>query len=173
MEPELDRVFRLLEALGEPSRFAMVLALCARERHVSELAVEVGLSQSCTTRHLQALERAGVVHTRRAGKRVLAALALERAEMAQVAAWLREAGAPDAYAAAPAAAGGPGRDATSRPRRGTPDPASARPGRERARPPAFDRPRADGESSATPSAPPAPGAAPPASRAHDLDDFLL
>jgi hypothetical protein len=38
---------------------------------VTDLAADIGLSQSCTTRHLQALERRRVVRGARDGKRVL------------------------------------------------------------------------------------------------------
>jgi DNA-binding transcriptional ArsR family regulator len=74
MQHEAQHPQRLLAALGDPSRFRIVLELSAKERHVSDLAETIGLSQSCTTRHLQALERAGLVRTRRAGKRVMASL---------------------------------------------------------------------------------------------------
>jgi DNA-binding transcriptional ArsR family regulator len=61
-----------LAALAPPRRFAlMVLLLSGLDRSVSQLAEAVGLSQSCTTRHLQALERAGLVKGFRDGKRVV------------------------------------------------------------------------------------------------------
>ena len=44
---------------------------------MSELAARVGLSQSCTTRHLQALERVGIVRSERAGKRVITRISTE------------------------------------------------------------------------------------------------
>lgn len=61
----------LMACLGEESRFRLVQALIGGARCVTELATEVGLSQSCTTRHLQALERRRVVRRTRDGKRVL------------------------------------------------------------------------------------------------------
>ena len=60
----------LLTCLGEESRFRLVQALMGGARCVTDLAAEVGLSQSCTTRHLQALERRRLVSGRRDGKRV-------------------------------------------------------------------------------------------------------
>ena len=48
----------------------MVTTLRAGPRCVTELAALIGLSQSCTTRHLQALERQGIVVGERHGKRV-------------------------------------------------------------------------------------------------------
>jgi DNA-binding transcriptional ArsR family regulator len=70
-----DRVTReLLACMGNASRFRLVQALADGSRCVSELAREVGLSQSCTTRHLQALERGGLVARARDGKRVMVRL---------------------------------------------------------------------------------------------------
>lgn len=98
MQDATEKLRRLIQAAGDPSRYRILLALCARERWVSDLATEIALSQSCTTRHLQALESAGVIHTRRAGKRVLAAFAFEDAEVAKLASWLRATAGIDAYA---------------------------------------------------------------------------
>jgi DNA-binding transcriptional ArsR family regulator len=59
-------------ALAAPRRFALLLLLLSGVvRSVSQLAEAVGLSQSCTTRHLQALARAGLVKGVRDGKRVV------------------------------------------------------------------------------------------------------
>lgn len=60
-----------MACLGEASRFRLVQALLGGARCVTDLAAEVGLSQSCTTRHLQALESRRLVTGRREGKRVL------------------------------------------------------------------------------------------------------
>lgn len=74
----------LLASLGAPSRFRIALCLLEGDRCVGDLATAIGLSQSCTTRHVQALERNGVVRSRRDGKRVLVALELARAGLAEV-----------------------------------------------------------------------------------------
>jgi len=61
-----------MACLGDVSRFRVVMELLAGEgRCVSDVARAVGLSQSCTTRHLQVLEREGLVKGIRSGKRVL------------------------------------------------------------------------------------------------------
>ena len=61
-----------LATLAAPKRFdLLVLMLAGADRSVSQLAAAVGLSQSCTTRHLQALARAGLVKGARDGKRVV------------------------------------------------------------------------------------------------------
>jgi DNA-binding transcriptional ArsR family regulator len=74
----------LLASLGAPSRFRIALCLLEGDRCVGDIAAAIGLSQSCTTRHVQALERNGVVRSRRDGKRVLVALELARAGLAEV-----------------------------------------------------------------------------------------
>lgn len=60
----------VLACLAVPSRYRLVLAIAGADLCVGELAISVGLSQSCTTRHLQALERVGLVEGRRDGRRV-------------------------------------------------------------------------------------------------------
>jgi DNA-binding transcriptional ArsR family regulator len=65
----------MLACLGDQSRFKVVRELSRGERCVTELASRIGLSQSCTTRHLQALEREGLVESVRLGKRVVFSVA--------------------------------------------------------------------------------------------------
>ena len=80
--------FRIqLACLGEASRFGLVRLLQARSRFVTELAGEMGLSQSCTTRHLQALKRCGLVCAERRGKRVMYRLCSEDARAASLLGW--------------------------------------------------------------------------------------
>lgn len=81
----------LMACLGEPSRFRLVRALIGGPRCVSDLAAEVGLSQSCTTRHLQALERRNVVRGTRDGKRVLYRIRDDRADLMPLIGWAMEA----------------------------------------------------------------------------------
>lgn len=68
---------RFLACLSDPSRFSLVTMLADGPRCVTELASLVGLSQSCTTRHLQALLRESIVVAERRGKRVEYALRRE------------------------------------------------------------------------------------------------
>ena len=73
----LDRTLQQrLACLGDTSRYRMVHVLANGERCVTELARRVGLSQSCTTRHLQVLRGSGLVSRARSGKRVMFALSL-------------------------------------------------------------------------------------------------
>jgi DNA-binding transcriptional ArsR family regulator len=81
----------LMACLGEPSRFRLVRALIGGPRCVSDLAAEVGLSQSCTTRHLQALERRNVVRGTRDGKRVLYRIRDDRTDLMPLIGWAMEA----------------------------------------------------------------------------------
>src|SRR5215831_3301816 len=113
MEPRPSRLPRLQDALATlaaPRRFDLVLLMLGGEdRSVSQLADAVGLSQSCTTRHLQALARAGLVKGVRDGKRVVFRIAPRDAEARTVLASV------SAGAAAPSIAHEP---AHPRPRRG-------------------------------------------------------
>lgn len=71
-----SRVQGALATLAAPRRFdLLVLMLAGEDRSVTQLAQAVGLSQSCTTRHLQALARAGLVKGVRDGKRVVCRIA--------------------------------------------------------------------------------------------------
>ena len=70
--PQLPQLQDALAVLAAPRRFdLLVLMLLGERRSVSQLAEAVKLSQSCTTRHLQALARAGLVKGEREGKRVV------------------------------------------------------------------------------------------------------
>ena len=86
LDPQI-RLRRLMSCLGEPSRFQLVRQLLRGERCVSDLARQVGLSQSCTTRHLQALQREQVVRGERAGKRVLFRLCLDEPQVGALLGW--------------------------------------------------------------------------------------
>jgi len=97
MNSSSSRARDLLACLGDLSRFRLVLQLLESERCASDLALDVGLSQSCTTRHLQVLERAGIVCGARDGKRVLFRLCREKSNVDGLIAWaLREAEALEA-----------------------------------------------------------------------------
>jgi DNA-binding transcriptional ArsR family regulator len=89
-----------MSCLGDPSRFHLVRQLARGERCVSDLARRIGRSQSCTTRHLQALQREQIVRGERAGKRVLFHLRLDEPQIGALLAWV--------MAARPERPGGPG-----------------------------------------------------------------
>lgn len=77
----------LMACLGDASRFRLVQALIGGARCVTALAVDIGLSQSCTTRHLQALERRRIVQAARDGKRVLYRLRHDEPALKPLLAW--------------------------------------------------------------------------------------
>ena len=70
-----------MACLADPSRFSIVLVLAGGEQCVSAIAREVGLSQSCTTRHLQALQRLGLVRGERRGREVMFVVCGEEPEI--------------------------------------------------------------------------------------------
>jgi DNA-binding transcriptional ArsR family regulator len=86
-DPHESRSWPVLACLGVSSRFRLVKALAVADRCVGELADEVGLSQSCTTRHLQALERVGLVKGRREGRRVRFRLRAEAPGLGEFLSW--------------------------------------------------------------------------------------
>jgi len=63
-----EAVARLLHALAEPSRLAIVHLLARDERRVVDLTRELGLAQSTVSAHLTTLRDAGVVGVRREGR---------------------------------------------------------------------------------------------------------
>ena len=81
---------RRLACLGDASRYRLVMALASGARCVSDLAEAVGLSQSCTTRHLQALQAAGLVRRVRDGKRVMVRLERDEPEVGAMLDWVLE-----------------------------------------------------------------------------------
>ncbi|GAA0574352.1 metalloregulator ArsR/SmtB family transcription factor [Actinomadura livida] len=64
----------LLAALADPARWRLVCLLAERPRSVGVLARLAGARQPQTTKHLQTLERAGVVTSQRTGQRRIYAL---------------------------------------------------------------------------------------------------
>jgi uncharacterized protein YndB with AHSA1/START domain len=64
----------LLAALADPARWRLVGLLAERPRSVGVLAQLAGARQPQTTKHLQTLERAGVVTSQRTGQRRIYAL---------------------------------------------------------------------------------------------------
>lgn len=157
------RIRRLMSCLGEPSRFELVRLLARGERCVTDLAAQVGLSQSCTTRHLQALQREGLAEGRRDGKRVLFHLLAEEPQVADLIAWAISARArpgADGRSIAP-------RDRSATPRRRTSIPRPE--ARASAEPPAPPRPAEPPVREAVLLADPPPRRPP----GGDIEDYLL
>jgi ArsR family transcriptional regulator len=161
----------ILACLGDSSRFRLVLSLLERERCVTELAAEVGLSQSCTTRHLQYLEREGLVRGDRQGKRVVFHLRFDRARVRELMAWVTAAppepgriSGADVHADGDGTRKGPQADSrrARAPRRAAP--------RDAARPRASEAPPIVLSTAVEPADPPAP---PAAQDGNDMEDWLL
>ena len=84
-----DPVSRIFAALADPTRRAILERLAAGEAGVVELAEASTLTQPAITKHLKALERAGLIGRARDGQRRPARLQLEG--LAPVDDWLRRA----------------------------------------------------------------------------------
>src|SRR2546429_5406486 len=69
----------IAQALGHAQRLELLEHLGQGERNVEDLAGRAGLTIANTSRHLQLLRRAALVHGRREGKRVYYRLAAEDA----------------------------------------------------------------------------------------------
>jgi uncharacterized protein YndB with AHSA1/START domain/DNA-binding transcriptional ArsR family regulator len=65
---------RAIAAVGEPTRFRIVELLATRAHTIGELGAALGALQPQATRHIQALEAAGVVTVHRLGRRRVARL---------------------------------------------------------------------------------------------------
>src|SRR5207253_793372 len=76
----------LLAALAEPNRLRMVGLLGAAPRSVGEIAAALRLRQPQVTKHLQTLERAGVVTVHPLGRRRI--YALRRETLCELGRWL-------------------------------------------------------------------------------------
>jgi len=98
-DPRPTQTQPVLACLGVASRFRLVRALAVADRCVGELADAVGLSQSCTTRHLQALERVGLVKGRREGRRVRFRLRSEVPGLSELLGWALSDAGPEAATA--------------------------------------------------------------------------
>jgi uncharacterized protein YndB with AHSA1/START domain/DNA-binding transcriptional ArsR family regulator len=76
---------QVFAALGEPNRLRIVELLEAAPRSVGEIAAALGLRQPQTTKHLQTLERAGLVTMHPLGQRRI--YALRRAPFDDLKSW--------------------------------------------------------------------------------------
>ena len=76
----------LLAALAEPNRLRIVELLGESPRSVGEIAIKLGVRQPQVTKHLQTLERAGLVEMHPLGRRRI--YALRREQLRALADWL-------------------------------------------------------------------------------------
>lgn len=82
--PALDAVF---QALGDPTRRAMLAGLSERERTVGELAAPFAMSLAAASKHIKVLERAGLVRRTVRGRTHVCRL--DPAPLRTADAWLR------------------------------------------------------------------------------------
>src|SRR5688500_15436866 len=61
VEQKPDRLNSVFQALADPTRREMLRSLAAQERTVSELAQPFNMSLAAASKHVQVLERAGLV----------------------------------------------------------------------------------------------------------------
>jgi DNA-binding transcriptional ArsR family regulator len=78
--------FRLLAALAEPNRLRIIELLDESPRAVGEIATRLALRQPQVTKHLQTLERTGLVEMYPLGQRRIYALRRER--LSELGSWL-------------------------------------------------------------------------------------
>jgi len=81
---EIDRV---LHALGDPTRRAIVEKLSAGPCSVSHLAGPLGITLTAVSQHLQVLEAGGLAHTEKVGR--VRTCRLDPAGLAVLEQWIR------------------------------------------------------------------------------------
>ncbi|QNA86564.1 winged helix-turn-helix transcriptional regulator [Sphingomonas sp. So64.6b] len=84
----VERLDATFAALSDPTRRAMLASLSGGERSIGELAAPHAMSFAGASKHVKALERAGLVERRKAGRTQLCRLRAEPLQEAQV--WLRQ-----------------------------------------------------------------------------------
>ncbi len=87
VDQETGRLDAIFHALADPTRREMLRNLAARERSVGELAAPFRMSLAAASKHVKALERAGLLRRTVQGRTHLCRLAPE--PLADVHAWLR------------------------------------------------------------------------------------
>jgi DNA-binding transcriptional ArsR family regulator len=86
VEFEPDRLDAVFHALADPTRRGMLRTLAAEPLSVGELAAPYRMSLAAASKHIKALERAGLVRRTVKGRTHLCAL--DAAELASAHAWL-------------------------------------------------------------------------------------
>ena len=84
----MDALSLTLAALSDPARRAILARLQSGPASVTKLSEPFGVSQQAISKHLAYLERANLVHTRRAGRQMIREL--NPAPIRQVAEWTDE-----------------------------------------------------------------------------------
>lgn len=85
VKPNIDRLFH---ALGDPTRRALVVKLCAGPLSVSLLATPLHITPTAVLQHLQVLEESGLVRSEKVGR--VRTCHLETAGFSVLEQWLRQ-----------------------------------------------------------------------------------
>jgi DNA-binding transcriptional ArsR family regulator len=85
LKPSIDRVFH---ALGDPTRRAIVMKLCAGPLSVSLLAAPLNITPTAVIQHLQVLKESGLVHTQKVGR--VRTCRIETAGFSVLEGWIRQ-----------------------------------------------------------------------------------
>lgn len=83
-----DTLDRVLHALADPTRRAILRRLSEGDERVTTLAEPFPISLNSVSKHIQTLEHAGLVTRRRVGREHM--LSLESARLDEIAAWVDE-----------------------------------------------------------------------------------
>lgn len=65
---ELHKAERLLNALGDPTRRAIIRDICRKGSSVSQLAKSLDITLTAVGQHVQVLERSDLLHTHKVGR---------------------------------------------------------------------------------------------------------
>jgi DNA-binding transcriptional ArsR family regulator len=84
LKPDIDRIFH---ALGDPTRRAIVVKLCAGPLSVSLLANPLHITPTAVIQHLQVLEECGLVRTEKVGR--VRTCRIETAGFSALEEWIR------------------------------------------------------------------------------------
>ena len=84
----VERLDRTFAALADPTRRAMVASMAGVERSIGELAAPHAMTLAGASKHVRALERAGLVERRKVGRTQLCRLKAQ--PLAEADAWLRQ-----------------------------------------------------------------------------------
>lgn len=84
----VERLDMTFHALADPTRRGMLAALALGEKSVGELAQPYAMSFAGASKHVQVLERAGLIIRRKAGRTQICALQPE--PLAEASQWLQQ-----------------------------------------------------------------------------------
>ena len=84
----VERLDMTFHALADPTRRGMLASLALGEKSIGELAQPYAMSFAGASKHVQVLERAGLVTRRKAGRTQISSLQAE--PLAEANQWLRQ-----------------------------------------------------------------------------------